>query len=441
MLPTAFLEEIRVLLGAETDAFISALDQPAALALRINPLRPGAAQAAAPFCGGRVQWARDGYYLSENTRPGLSLAHTCGAFYMQEASAMISATVLDARPGEVILDLCAAPGGKTTQIAAAMEGRGLLVSNEPVPGRAKILAENMDRFGVTNGVAVCAYPDQLSAKWPGIFDAILVDAPCSGEGMFRREPGAREEWSPNSPAGCAKRQKEILDQAAAMLKPGGRLIYSTCTFNRTENEGSIEGFLSRHPEFQPEDFTVEGVGASQNGMLRLWPHRVRGDGHFVARLRRDKGPQPVPAPFHHRKSRPAAKKTAEPSPESLRRQLEDTVCRLPETLQEGIAVRFGEYLHLLPPQTPDLDGVRIVRPGLSLARVGRSHLRPMPQLAMAAGIRPYRTLSLKEDNARKFLSGEQLPGPEEKLHGWILALYENLPLGWTKLVDGMLKKR
>ena len=231
MLPTEFLDEIRAQMGDALPAFLSALEQPPALALRANPLRGEPAFAAAqPFAADPVPWANHGFYLTENTRPGASLAHALGAFYLQEASAMVSASALDARPGEKILDLCAAPGGKTTQIAAAMAGEGLLVSNEPVPNRAKMLAENLERMGVVNAVAVCAYPDQLAARWPDVFDAVLTDAPCSGEGMFRREPASRDEWRPNSPAGCARRQADILDSAAKLVRPGGRLVYSTCTF-------------------------------------------------------------------------------------------------------------------------------------------------------------------------------------------------------------------
>ena len=152
---------------------------------------------------------------------------------------MVSASVLDAQPGEKILDLCAAPGGKTSQIAFAMGGAGALVSNEPIPSRAKILAENVERLGIGSGVVVSAYPDALARRWPEHFDGVLVDAPCSGEGMFRREPSARDEWSPRSPEGCARRQAEILDAAARMVRPGGRLVYSTCTFNALENEGSV----------------------------------------------------------------------------------------------------------------------------------------------------------------------------------------------------------
>lgn len=268
----AFITEIEAMLGENLPAFLRAMNEPAALALRINPLRGQPAHSAAqPYIEDKVPWAAHGYYLNPTTRPGASIAHSLGAFYMQEASAMVSAAVMNAQPGEKILDLCAAPGGKTTQIAAALAGDGLLISNEPEPGRAKVLASNLERMGVRNAAVVNAYPDALAKKWEGYFDAVLCDAPCSGEGMFRRDPDSRTEWNPASPAGCAKRQAEILDRAAELVRPGGRLVYSTCTFNRNENEESILNFLERHPEFETEDFELPGIGASDRGMIDPWP--------------------------------------------------------------------------------------------------------------------------------------------------------------------------
>jgi len=438
-----FIEEIREMLGDELPAFLRALDDAPALALRVNPLRPGAFEAAAEFLGDPVPWAKNGYYLKPGLRPGLSLAHELGAFYMQEASAMVSASVLDAQPGEKVMDLCAAPGGKSTQLAASMMGEGLLVSNEPVPSRAKILAENLERFGAVNAVAVNEYPDRLASKWPGFFDAILVDAPCSGEGMFRREPESRAQWTPGAPAGCAKRQKDILDSAAIMLRPGGRLVYSTCTFNRQENEGSITSFLERHPEFEPEEFELAGIGKSENGMLRVWPHRVRGDGHFVARLRKVGGEAPSLKEKPVKKGgRPKpAKKAAtvsEETNEQLLARLEKEIGAVPEVLRGGELVRFGDYIHLLPVGAPSLDGIKTAKPGLCLMRVGRSHVQPMPALARAMsggeglarlGLAD-RTAEISEEEARRVLAGERLEIPGR---GWTLLVSGGLPVAFQKL--------
>ena len=432
MMQTEFIDEIRAQLGDELPAFLRALDEAPALAMRINPLRPGAFRAAEEYLGAAVPWARHGYYLRENARPGASLAHDLGAFYLQEASAMVSASVLDAQPGEKVLDLCAAPGGKTTQIAGAMMGEGLLVSNEPVPSRAKVLAENLERMGVVNAVGVSAYPDQLARKWPGYFDAVLVDAPCSGEGMFRREPASREEWQPGSPAGCAKRQAEILDSAAELTRPGGRLVYSTCTFNRMENEGSIAGFLERHPEFHPEEFSLEGIGDSKDGMLKVWPHRVRGDGHFVARLRKDME-ETKPA---KRKRDGGRRKAEEVLLEGLLERLERESCEIPECLREGKLIRQADYVHLLPKDAPELEGIKTVKPGLCLMKVGRSHVQPMPALGRACGMgrnlaRARRIVELTDEQARRANAGERLSF-EDREPGWTLMTWNDLPLGFVK---------
>ena len=356
---------------------------------------------------------------------------------------MVSAAVLDAQPDEKILDLCAAPGGKTTQLAFAMRGQGVLISNEPIPNRAKMLAENLERLGVVNAIATNEYPERLAAKWPNFFDAVLVDAPCSGEGMFRREPASRDEWNPRAPEGCAKRQAGILDCAAEMLRPGGRLIYSTCTFNRTENEGTIAAFLDRRPEFAPEEFSLPGLEASQGGMLRVWPHLARGDGHFVARLR--KGGEPdlqvksKPTRERRKPTRPA-RTISEESNESLIERL-DEIARIPIALQTGTSIRQGDYIHLLPADAPPLDGVRTAKPGLCLMRVGRSHIQPMPALAMACAgegdLRDWlatarRTFELSEDEAKRFLSGER-PECAEGKRSWTLLTWNRLPVGFCKL--------
>ena len=427
-----FIREIREILGGETDAFLAALEQKPTLGLRVNALRPGSLRHALDFIADPVPWAKDAYYQKEDVRPGKALAHDLGAYYLQEASAMVSAGVLDAKPGEKVLDLCAAPGGKTGQIAAAMMGRGLLISNEPVPSRAKVLAENLERLAVVNAAAVCAYPDQLADRWGAMFDAVLTDAPCSGEGMFRRDPAARDEWQPGSPAGCARRQAEILDAAARLVRPGGRLVYSTCTFNRQENEGSILGFLERHPEFSPADFHLDGIGDSENGMLRVWPHRARGDGHFVAKLVKAEDGERI----RGKKEKPPKR----PKPDDTRdlvRRLEDESCALPEVLSGARLIRQGDYVHALPEGTPDLDTIRVVKPGLCLMRVGRSHVQPMPALARACGgaehlARARYTFETDEDTARRFLAGERLEASDGKRR-WTLITWNGLPVGWQKM--------
>ena len=431
--PTPFLTQMEQLLGEDTPAFLCALNEPPALALRLNPIRRGAEAAAEAYIDGPVPWAANGRYLKqqEGSKPGSSIAHAAGAFYLQEASAMVSPTVLDAQPGESVLDLCAAPGGKSTQIAASMEGRGVLISNDPVSSRARALASNLERMGCCNAIVVNELPHKLAAQWPDRFDAVLVDAPCSGEGMFRRDPASREQWSPSSPSGCAKRQAEILDQAARLVRPGGRLIYSTCTFNRIENEGSVLNFLDRHSDFTPEDFRLPGAGPSQNGMLKLYPHKVRGDGHFVAKLRRAGKPTP-PLHFGSRNSSP------DPSIATLLQTLNREVCALPDLLCNMHLFLWGDCLYAQAQSGPSLDGIKVICPGLALLRVGRGHIEPSHALAMALPPEcALRRFDLDEDRARAWLRGEAVPCDAED--GWTLALAQGLPLGWGKVSMGVLK--
>ena len=426
-LPSEFVRAVEEMLGSEAPAFFASLDEPPTLALRLNPFRKNALAAAEEFIDGPVPWAKDGRYLREGARPGAGIAHAAGAFYLQEASAMVSAAILDARPGERVLDLCAAPGGKSTQIAAALAGEGLLISNEPEPARAKVLAANLERMGVRNAAVTNAYPDALAARWPEYFDAVLCDAPCSGEGMFRREPDARAEWKSASPVGCAKRQAEILDRAAELVRPGGRLVYSTCTFNRNENEETIAAFLARHPEFAPEDFSLPGVGVSINGCIRIWPHRQRGDGHFAAKLRKSGSGKRREAPAF-RIDRDCA---------ALIGQLEKEVCALPEELKAR-AVRLGDYLYAIPAECPDTKGLKLASAGLCLLRIGRNYIEPAHALAMALDASLVRQkLELDDQQARRYLAGEALEC--ENLKGWTWICWHDMPLGWGKASNGQMK--
>ena len=285
--------------------------------------------------------------------------------------------------------------------------------------------------GFTNFCVTAEAPARLRAAFGRVFDAVLVDAPCSGEGMFRRDPQSRSEWSPASPEGCARRQAGILDCAARMLRPGGRLVYSTCTFNAAENEGSVEGFLARHPEFAPEAFQLPGVGASSNGTLRLLPSRVRGDGHFVAKLRKSEGKSSARREDagHARCGRDIA---------GLLERLSGEVCRLPDFMTDMAPLLQGDRLYCRPQGSPRLDGLRVISPGLCLLRVGRNHIEPEHALAMALPPEcALRRAELDEDRAVAWLRGETLPLEGEK--GWTLALYQGLPLGWGKASEGMLK--
>ena len=245
MLPEQFLDRMKQMLGEEFPAFLESYEQEKYQALRINPQKTTIASfmEKSPFLRKPVPWEKNGFYYDREDAPGKHPYHAAGVYYIQEPSAMAPAAYLDAQPGERILDLCAAPGGKSTQIAAAMGGEGLLISNEIHPARAKILSENIERMGIRNGMVLNESPQALAKIFESYFDRIMVDAPCSGEGMFRKNTEACEEWSPETVENCAMRQQEILNCAASMLRPGGRIVYSTCTFAPEENEGTVSLFL------------------------------------------------------------------------------------------------------------------------------------------------------------------------------------------------------
>lgn len=417
--PSAWIEQLRPLLGVELPDFLDCLGAPPVRGLRTRPgLRP-------PLeAEGPVPWAENARYLPLDSQAGSHPAHEAGAYYLQEPSAMAAAAALRPRPGDRVLDLCAAPGGKSTQLAAYMEGRGVLVCNEPVPARAKILSRNIERMGVSNAVVVSALPEELSPLWPGFFDKLLVDAPCSGEGMFRRHPETRAEWTPASPAGCAQRQSRILDHAARMLRPGGRLAYSTCTFNETENEGVIGAFLKTHPDFALVPFSLPGLPES-DGTLRLWPHRVRGEGHFVALLEKRGGDAPRPLP------------SASPSPPGR-----DALALARAFLQEQIAdppmpnALFAGRLTLWPADAPPMAGVRVLRAGLQIGEAkGKIFL---PDHAVALACAPLRAVAVTREEAEKYQRGETLAAPPG-LRGYCALALDGLTLGWGKASDGQIK--
>ena len=424
MIPAGFEDRMRPLLGEETGAFLRCLDEPVCRGLRLNPRRKHAEEAAKDYIDGQVPWCPAGRYVREGTAPGKDILHAAGAYYMQEPSAMAPAEVMDARPGEWILDLCAAPGGKSGRLADGLAGRGALVSNEIEPSRAKILASNLERLGVVNAIVTCASPQALAEAWGETFDGVLVDAPCSGEGMFRRVPEARDEWDEGSPAGCAARQAKILDSAAAMVAPGGRMVYSTCTFNRQENEDNIEAFLDRHPEFVPAEFRLEGVGESKGGCLRLWPHRLRGEGHFVAKL--IKGGEP-------RLRKSGMWKTDKAAMAAFETLKKEALGMAPRWLSEARISLIGDKLVALP-EGP--AGKALVR-GVVLGRVGRGYVNPEHALAMA--LMPEEAACVREvdeDGAWALLSGRTIDCPGR---GWTLAVYKGMPLCWGKCVDGVMK--
>ena len=442
-LPEAFLQNLRAQLGeAEFRLYLEAMDQPHARGLRLNPLRALSADWRSVGPDGLeepIPWVADAWYLAPDSRAGAHPLHEGGAYYLQEPSAMAAVAALDVRPGQRVLDLCAAPGGKSTQIAGLLAGEGLLVANEPVPTRAQVLSRNVERLGVRNAAVLCALPDALQARFPAFFDRVLVDAPCSGEGMFRRQIEARAEWTPDSPARCAARQLDILRCAARMLRPGGLMVYSTCTFNAVENEGVLERFLSEHPDFMPDAFALPGLDPASAGVLRLFPQRVRGEGHFVSRLRRATD-APVPAKGG-RPSRPRKSAALPPWREPLAQCLAQALS--PRADAQALLARaqaFGDALYAVPDGLPDLSGLRALRVGLLLGHVAGRRVEPDHALAMA--LRPgeaLREAALTAEEALRYQHGDALPAPEDAPRGYTLMTLAGCPLGFAKCSDGLYK--
>lgn len=443
-LPEAYIRQMKRLLGeAGFFAYEQSLDQPVTRALRVNLLlRPdGTLPCSIEGVDSPVPWAKGCYFVSGDARPGLSPLHEGGLFYLQEPSALSAVSVLDPQPGERVLDLCAAPGGKSTQIAGLLQGSGLLVCNEPVPSRAQILSRNVERMGVRNAVVTCAMPDQLAPRFAAFFDRILVDAPCSGEGMFRRQPEARDEWSENSPRGCADRQMEILEEAAKMLAPGGMMVYSTCTFNDTENEGVLARFTAAHPEFSLEAFSLPGLPSGERGWAHLYPHEICGEGHFVSRLRKSPdapgAPQTEEAPAKVRKNlrgRDAGRKKQDP------------VMAVPDVLARGCSFErlhmAGESLWALPDGLDDisrLNGLRVLRTGLLLCHMEGKRTEPDHALAMAlCPEEAARTAELTGEQAALYQAGEALElGDIEP--GYTLLTHHGISLGFGKQAGGVMK--
>ncbi len=474
-LPEAFCERMRGLLGDQYGEFIASYDRDRVQGLRLNGLKTAGPESSPRDLARKIEqeagfelqpipWVRDGFYYREEDRPGKHPYHEAGAYYIQEPSAMAVVELMDPVPGDRVLDLCAAPGGKTTHIASRLKGKGFLLSNEIHPARAKILSQNVERMGVQNAVVTNEAPERLAPRFPEFFDKIVVDAPCSGEGMFRKDPQAADQWSPDHVAMCAARQGDILDQAAGMLKPGGRMVYSTCTFAPEENEGTVLHFLERHPDFEVE--AVEGYegfdcgkprwagvdpetepGGQLARTFRIFPHRLEGEGHYMAVLKK-KGEAPETAEFW------AGPRMAVRKQKELLKDFAD-FCRENLAEAEWLAdqdsyVLFGDQLYLTPREMPEMAGLKVVRPGLHLGTLKKNRFEPSHALALA--LRPEQariSLRLKPQKGPvlRYLKGETLDlnSLEGGLtsngagKGWVLVCAGDYSLGWAKLTGQIFK--
>lgn len=494
-LPIKFLEKMKQLLQNEFDDFMFSYEAPRVYGLRINPLKINVDEwrEISPMKN-RVRpipWAKDGLYYTEEDRPGRHPHYHAGLYYIQEPSAMLPVELLDVQPGHRVLDLCAAPGGKTTQIAGKLMGEGVIVSNDNAFERTKALAKNIELAGVRNAVITNEEPAKLAEVFEEWFDRILVDAPCSGEGMFRKDENMAANWEKHSVVKCSIMQRDILQHAAAMLAPGGRLVYSTCTFSPEENESQIAAFLAEHPEFYIEpvhppggisqgraDWIDEDIAAklgtdravSLSGTVRLWPHLLEGEGHYAAVIRR-RGERGAEASLRVSAARTSSEMTSlkkkpaklrgttakeqrklavvEADPKEVWQAFAEKELKLDHS-ELGEPIAFGSIVYLQPREMPSLDGLKVVRAGWLVGEAKKGRFAPAQSLAMALkreeAVRSVNWSSNAEETNR-YLKGETLFINQDEIalaegavpKGYVLVCADGYPIGWAKYVDGMLK--
>lgn len=429
-LPIQFLEKMKNYLGCEYEAFIECFSNPPAKGIRINPLKSDADTVKRAIECVQSPFSPLSYYIKEESKVGRMPLHAAGAFYSQEPSASSAVTVLAPRPGDKVLDMCAAPGGKSTQIAALLDGKGLLWSNEAIRSRANILLSNIERMGVRNAVVSSAYPDVIERGLAGYFDKVLVDAPCSGEGMFRKNPEAVAEWSGEHVASCAVRQRAILNCAAGCVREGGVLVYSTCTFSLEENEYTAAGFLKDHPEFeQAEIRTGFGRPGTDGKSLRIMP-MDGGEGHFIAKfIRRGRNEE---HPENYRSDN--SKNTGIPMAEDLYKQIfKDPVY--------GRIESIGQRFVILPDELPELKNLGVIRAGVLLGESAGKRMEPHHSLFMAHKPEECRnSLDFSSDapELQRYLHGEEVPCETK---GYTGVSVSGVTLGFGKASGGMLKNK
>lgn len=467
-LPIEFEKKMKAFLGNEWDDFLYSYDNNRFQALRFNTLKVQSPEERMLILkvlvissDKRVSWANEAYYFDENVRPGKHPYHEMGLYYIQEPSAMSAAALLAPKPGMRVLDLCAAPGGKSTQLATYLGDSGLLVSNEINTQRSRILSQNIERMGIKNAIVTNEDSFVLASHFPGFFNAIQVDAPCSGEGMFRKLPEAIEQWSMENVAICAARQKEILDNAAVMLKPGGVIVYSTCTFSKEENEDVIEYFLEKHP-----DFTLEE-------MERFWPHKVDGEGHFVAKLVRRGSVNELGADYDvcedscnkvedtglkadrkTKKNKNSKNRKNETKPALTKENMKLLTEFLDETISEDMAawiknsrlVMFGEQLYRLPDMEVDIKGLKVQRAGLHIGEFKKQRFEPSHSLALALKLSEAKNvvkLTWDDPQTTGFFNGQSVMLSDEQTaeckKGWALVCVDGYTAGWGKVNGTQVK--
>ena len=449
-LPVAFEEKMKKLLGEEFPDYIKCYEEPRFYGLRVNTKKITVEkfQEICPFDIRPIPWIENGfYYDGEKVQPAKHPYYFAGLYYLQEPSAMTPANRIPIEPGDKVLDVCAAPGGKATELGAKLRGEGVLIANDISNSRAKGLLKKIEVFGIGNVLVLSEEPGKIEDYFQGYFDKILIDAPCSGEGMFRKDKKMVKAWEEHGPEFFAKIQRGIVTQAARMLKPGGMILYSTCTFDPLENEGTIEYLLKEYPEFVIKDIlpyegfaqgipeVTESKSEDFRKTVRIWPHKMHGEGHFLALLQKG---EPVEEEQKKIKSKRAKK-----MPEELETFLRDVTWEIDANRLEI----HTERVYYMPENLPDVKGIRFLRTGLYLGDVKKNRFEPSQAFAMCLKKEEYRhtiSLPVEDERVAKYLKGEtievdDLVSPKEK--GWQLICVEEYPLGWGKLAGGTLKNK
>ena len=449
-LPIAFEEKMKALLGEEFEEYIACYEEPRYYGLRVNTRKISVSEfmKICPFEIRPIPWIENGfYYDGEKVTPARHPYYFAGLYYLQEPSAMTPASRLPIEPGDKVLDVCAAPGGKATELGARLGSEGVLVANDISSSRAKGLLKNIEVFGIGNMLVLSEEPGKLLEYFPEYFDKILIDAPCSGEGMFRKDKKMIKAWEEHGPEFFSKIQKNIIIQAAQMLKPGGMLLYSTCTFDAAENECIIEHLLNKYPEFimkeikNYEGFTSGMPQLTDSGKsdlikaVRIFPHKMHGEGHFLALLQKG---QSVPEEV-----RGSGKKAVKEIPEELKAFFQNIDMKL-DTNRLDI---HGERVYYMPEGLPNVKGIRFLRTGLLLGELKKKRFEPSQALAMSLKKEQYVSvidLPVSDERILKYLKGETLDLADRvsaKEKGWYLFCVDGYPLGWGKLANGILKNK
>lgn len=422
----AYLARMKSMLGDEYSAYLQSFEEPANRGIRINTLK----RTNAPIdgiCGRKSPFAENGWYLDAACNVGQTPEYLCGHIYPQEPSASFAVTAMDLKPGMRVLDLCAAPGSKSTQIAEALDHQGLLVANEIISSRAAILKENMERCGAANVIIVNNTPAEVAKAFPEYFDAVLCDAPCSGEGMFRKDPDAVTHWSPEHVSSCAARQSGILDDSAACVKPGGVLVYSTCTFSIEENEQNVISFLKRHPEFIAEPISAEGgrpgimMGQGAEYTRRIYP-MDGGEGHFVARFRKCGEPAEITLPLM----------TSAPVPKEITAFLNENLTEQFPYLYVHNEVVYGGTAPFIV-----CRGLHLIRHQTMIGTIRRGRFEPSHGLAMSSWTAMKQSVELSEEEYQSYRRGNTIA--RRGIKGWAAVTVKGMQAGLAK-GDGTILK-